>query len=134
MKKIIIITTFFLTCIAYSQQHYVSKTEVLVDAQKNQWSMTTENVFVESINFIPGGSLELTLPNKQTVLIYKLEITTKIDKDGNNVLKFSLPLIRGSDSEIEITMINNKPAFAYGNSKGWQISEPNKLVIFRLWF
>ncbi|WP_298156144.1 hypothetical protein [Flavobacterium sp.] len=118
----------------YSQKYEVSKTEVLVDAQENKWSPTLENSFIESVSLIPGGSVEITLPNKETVLIYKLEITVKADKDGHEVKTFSPPLMRGTDSEIEITFVDNKPAFAYGHSKGWNKSKPDEIVIFRLWF
>lgn len=133
-KAMIIFLSLFMNCLVFSQEYNVSKTEVLVDVQQNKWSQTTENAFVESISLIPGGSLEITSPNKGTSLIYKLEIEIKQDKDGNKVMKFSPVLDRGTDSEIEITMINGKPAFAYGHSKGWHRSEPNKIVVFRFWF
>jgi hypothetical protein len=47
---------------------------------------------------------------------------------------FSPKLIRGSNSEIEITLIDKIAAFAYGNSVGWEKSNPSKITIFRLWF
>lgn len=134
MKKIVIILMLIVNSIAYSQEFNVSKTEVLVDSGKNIWSQTTENVFVETVNILPGGSIEVTLPNKRTELIYKSEITNTTDKHGNKVMTFSPELIRGSNSEIEITLINNKPAFAYGNSVGWERSNPSKITIFRFWF
>lgn len=120
--------------IAYSQEFSVSKTEVLVDVENNIWSPTTENVFIKTISLIPGGSIEVKLPNNETELIYKTEITSKTDKNGYKVMIFSPKLIRGSNSEIEITIVDNKPAFAYGNSVGWERSNPSKITIFRFWF
>ncbi|MFC4738977.1 hypothetical protein ACFO3U_03130 [Flavobacterium ponti] len=134
MKKLILILTLISNITIYSQEYNVSKTEVLVDVQKNNWSQTTENAFVESINFIDGGSIEITLPDKEIILIYKLEINYKTDKDGYKVMTFFPNLVRGSNSEIEVTLINGKPAFAYGHSLGWEKSNPNKITIFRLWF
>lgn len=134
MKKTALIFMLFLNSVVFSQQFNVSKTEVLVDTEKNIWSPTTENVFIESINLLPGGSIEVTLSNKGTELIYKSEIISKIDKNGNKVMIFSPKLIRGSNSEIEITLIDKIPAFAYGNSVGWEKSNPSKITIFRLWF
>ncbi len=134
MKKTALIFMLFLNSVVFSQQFNVSKTEVLVDTEKNIWSPTTENVFIESISLLPGGSIEVTLSNKGTELIYKSEIISKIDKNGNKVMIFSPKLIRGSNSEIEITLIDKIPAFAYGNSVGWEKSNPSKITIFRLWF
>lgn len=134
MKKIAIILMLIISNAAFSQEYNVSKTEVLIDIEKNIWSPTTENVFIETITLLPGGSVELTLPNKETQLIYKSEIVNTNDKNGNKIMTFSTKLIRGSNSEIEITIINNKPAFAYGNSIGWEKSNPSKITIFRFWF
>ncbi len=134
MKKVTIILMLIVSSIAYSQEFNVSKTEVLVNVEKSIWSPTTENVFIETINLLPGGSIEVTLPNKEVELIYKSEITNKTDKHGYKVMVFSPKLIRGSNSEIEITIINNKPAFAYGKSIGWERSNPSKITIFRFWF
>lgn len=118
----------------YCQKYDVSKTEVLIDTQNNTWSQTTENAFIDSVTLIPDGSLEIALPNKETVFIYKLEISKSTDKNGDDVKTFVPPLIRGTNSEIEITFISGKPAFAYGHSKGWNRNKPNELVIFRFWF
>jgi hypothetical protein len=134
MKKTALIFMLFLNSVVFSQQFNVSKTEVLVDTEKNIWSPTTENVFIESFSLLPGGSIEVTLSNKVTELIYKSEIISKIDKNGNKVMIFSPKLIRGSNSEIEITLIDKIAAFAYGNSVGWEKSNPSKITIFRLWF
>ena len=48
MKKTALIFMLFLNSVVFSQQFNVSKTEVLVDTEKNIWSPTTENVFIES--------------------------------------------------------------------------------------
>lgn len=134
MKKTAIVLMLLISSVAFSQEFNVSKTEVLIDIEKNIWSPTTENVFIETITLLPGGSVELTLPNKETQLIYKSEIVNTNDKNGNKIMTFSPKLIRGSSSEIEITIINNQPAFAYGNSLGWEKSNPSKITIFRFWF
>ena len=134
MKHIVTILMLLISITVYCQKYDVSKTEVLIDVQNNIWSETTENVFIDSVSLIPDGSLELTFSNKETVFIYKLEITESTDKNRNTVKTFAPTLTRGTNSEIEITFIQNKPAFAYGHSKGWNRSKPNELVIFRFWF
>lgn len=134
MKYVTTLAMLLISIAVYCQKYDVSKTEVLIDIQNNTWSQTTENAFIDSVTLIPDGSLEIDLPNKETVLIYKLEIAKSTDKNGNEIKTFVPSLTRGTNSEIEITFIRGKPAFAYGHSRGWNRSKPSELVIFRLWF
>ncbi|TGD57511.1 hypothetical protein [Flavobacterium humi] len=132
--KLVFITIFFMGSNVYSQVFFVDKTEVLTDKDANRWSPTTENVFLEAINFIPGGSIEITFLGGENILIYKSEITIRKDEKGYTVYKFSPPFKRGTESEIEVFVIDHKPAFALGYVVGWHVSNPQIMDFYKLIF